>query len=204
MTDYIDSQGFRANVGIVLMRDSGEVLLGGRSDGRGWQFPQGGVQRNERPEVALYRELHEEVGLGSADVELVASTTRWLRYRLPSHYVRRRARPLCIGQKQRWFMLRMLRDDSHLRFDTTDRPEFSEWRWVDYWSPVREVVYFKREVYALALEELGRLAFSAGPPPRPDWWDEEWLRSRSGTSRARRGRSAEVRRESIADGGGGQ
>lgn len=186
MTDYIDSQGFRANVGIVLMRDSGEVLLGGRSDGRGWQFPQGGVQRNERPEAALYRELHEEVGLGSADVELVASTTRWLRYRLPRHYVRRRVRPLCIGQKQRWFMLRMLRDDSHLRFDTTDRPEFAEWRWVDYWAPVREVVYFKREVYALALEELGRRAFAAGPPPRPEWWDEEWLRSRANAVRARR------------------
>ena len=177
MTDYIDSQGFRANVGIVLMRDRGEVFLGGRRDGRGWQFPQGGVLRNERPEEALYRELHEEVGLERDDVELVASTGHWLRYRLPQQYVRRRSRPLCIGQKQRWFLLRMLSDDSRLRFDTTSEPEFDDWRWVDYWSPVREVIYFKRSVYARALRELGQQAFAEGPPPLPQWWSDELLRS---------------------------
>ena len=63
MSDFIDDQGFRANVGIVLMRGDGEVFLGGRSDGRGWQFPQGGMRRDETPEEALYRELREEVGL---------------------------------------------------------------------------------------------------------------------------------------------
>ena len=116
MSDYIDSQGFRANVGIVLMRDGGELFLGGRRDGRGWQFPQGGVQRNEQPEEALYRELHEEIGLERSDVELVASTSRWLRYRLPHQYMRRRGNPVCIGQKQRWFLLRMLGDDSRFNF----------------------------------------------------------------------------------------
>lgn len=176
MTDYIDSQGFRANVGIVLMRGRDEVFLGGRCDGRGWQFPQGGVLRNERPEDALYRELQEEIGLGREDVELVASTSRWLRYRLPHQFVRRRSRPLCIGQKQRWFLLRMLADESRLRFDTTAEPEFDNWRWVDYWSPVREVIYFKRVVYARALEELGRQAFADGPPPRPEWWSDAVLR----------------------------
>ena len=188
MTDYIDAQGFRANVGIVLMREGGEVFLGGRRDGRGWQFPQGGVLRNEQPEAALYRELHEEVGLEPADVELVASTGHWLRYRLPKQYVRRRSSPLCIGQKQRWFLLRMLGDESRLRFDTTDAPEFDDWRWVDYWSPVREVIYFKRAVYARALQELAQQAFAAGPPPRPEWWTEEMLRSGEPVrSRRRRG-----------------
>ena len=57
MTDFIDAEGFRANVGIVLIRDDRQVFLGGRTGGRGWQFPQGGVQRNEAPEQALYREL---------------------------------------------------------------------------------------------------------------------------------------------------
>ena len=178
MSDYIDSQGFRANVGIVLMRDGGELFLGGRRDGRGWQFPQGGVRRHEHPEQALFRELHEEVGLTPADVELLASTGRWLRYRLPRQYVRRRGSPLCIGQKQRWFLLRMLADESSLNFDATAEPEFDSGRWVDYWSPVREVIYFKRAVYARALQELGERAFEAGPPPRPDWWSEDLLRVR--------------------------
>jgi putative (di)nucleoside polyphosphate hydrolase len=175
MTDLIDAQGFRANVGIVLIRDGGDVFLGGRSDGRGWQFPQGGVQREESPEQALFRELREEVGLEPTDVELLGTTRNWLRYRLPRRYVRRRSVPLCIGQKQRWFLLRMLGGEDRLRFDLTGQPEFDSWRWVDYWSPVREVIYFKRKVYARALEELGRHAFPDGPPPRPDWWSEAVL-----------------------------
>jgi putative (di)nucleoside polyphosphate hydrolase len=175
MTDWIDAQGFRANVGIVLIRDGGEVFLGGRSDGRGWQFPQGGVQPDESAEQALYRELREEVGLAPDDVEVIAATRNWLRYRLPRRYVRRRSRPLCIGQKQRWFLLRMVGSESRLRFDVTERPEFDSGRWVDYWSPVREVIYFKRTVYARALEELGRQAFADGPPPFPEWWSDEVL-----------------------------
>jgi putative (di)nucleoside polyphosphate hydrolase len=176
MSDVIDAQGFRANVGIVLIRDRGDVFLGGRSDGRGWQFPQGGVQHEESAEEALYRELREEVGLEPGDVEMLASTRNWLRYRLPRRYVRRRSRPLCIGQKQRWFLLRMVGGEERLRFDLTTQPEFDSWRWVDYWSPVREVIYFKRHVYARALDELGRIAFPDGPPPRPDWWSEAVLR----------------------------
>ena len=176
MTDLIDAQGFRANVGIVLIRDSGDVFLGGRRDGRGWQFPQGGVREDESAEQALYRELREEIGLESADVEILAATRNWLRYRLPRRFVRRRSKPLCIGQKQRWFLLRMLGSEERLRFDLTTQPEFDSWRWVDYWSPVREVIYFKRNVYARALEELGQLAFPDGPPPHPDWWSEAIVR----------------------------
>jgi putative (di)nucleoside polyphosphate hydrolase len=191
MSDYIDSQGFRANVGIVLMRDGGELFLGGRRDGRGWQFPQGGVQRNEQPEEALYRELHEEIGLEPSDVELVAGTSRWLRYRLPHQYVRRRGNPVCIGQKQRWFLLRMLGDDSRLNFQATNEPEFDQGRWVDYWAPVREVIYFKRAVYVRALQELGELAFNEGPPPRPEWLTDEMLRAPHPRAPRRRRRSGD-------------
>lgn len=197
MSDYIDSQGFRANVGIVLLREGGDVFLGGRRDGRGWQFPQGGVLRNERPLDALYRELHEEVGLQPADVELVAGTNRWLRYRLPRQYVRRRNGPLCIGQKQRWYLLRMLADESRLNFDATPNPEFDSGRWVDYWSPVREVIYFKRNVYARALQELGDQAFADGPPPRPEWLDDALLNARPPR---RRGRAGAGRRAAAARG----
>ncbi|MGD0491056.1 MAG: RNA pyrophosphohydrolase [Steroidobacteraceae bacterium] len=167
-TDYIDRHGFRANVGIVLTRGSGELFLGGRVGGRGWQFPQGGVNRGERVEDALFRELTEEIGLVRSDVEVIGSTRGWLRYRLPRQYVRDR----CIGQKQRWFLLKLVADEAKFRFDSTAQPEFDRWRWVDFWTPVREVVYFKRRVYSRALHDLGKLMFSDGLPPYPDWWTD--------------------------------
>src|ERR1700685_4500001 len=154
--DYIDRDGFRANVGIVLTRGSGEVFLGGRVGGRGWQFPQGGVNRGEQGEDALYRELRKEIGLEREDVEMLGSPQGWLRYRLPRQYVRDR----CIGQKQRWYLLKLIGDESRLRFDLTNQPEFERWRWADYWTPVREVVYFKRRVYMRATDDAGQVMFS--------------------------------------------
>ena len=175
MMDVIDSDGLRANVGIILMRqrtnNSGELFLGGRPNGGGWQFPQGGIRKGEKLEQALYRELGEEIGLDASDVQILGSTRSWLRYRLPAQY-RRRSMPLCIGQKQRWFLLRFVGSEDRLRFDSTDEPEFDRWRWVDYWTPVREVIYFKRRSYERALLELGPLAFPAGLPPYPGWWSE--------------------------------
>jgi len=169
MSDVIDSDGFRANVGIVLMRGTGEVFLGRRTGGRGWQFPQGGMREGESPEQALYRELHEEIGLTSADVQLLARTERWLRYRLPSRYVRRNRHPVCVGQKQCWFLLSLERESASFAFDSTSEPEFDEWRWTSYWEPVREVIYFKRAVYVKALEELAPFAFPRGAPAAPPW-----------------------------------
>lgn len=190
--DYIDRDGFRANVGIVLARD-GTVFLGGRVGGRGWQFPQGGVNRGERVEDALFRELREEIGLEPDDVDLLGATRGWLRYRLPRQYVRDR----CIGQKQRWFLLRLTAPDSKLRFDTTQQPEFDRWRWADFWTPVQEVVYFKRRVYVRALHELGRLMYPDGLPPYPSWWGQietdTKTASRSRGSQYRAAVSREVR-----------
>lgn len=176
--DFIDEQGFRANVGIILMDDEGRVLIGGRRGRGGWQFPQGGVQPEESVESAMYRELREEVGLEPGDVELVGQTRGWLRYRLPSRYIRRERTPLCVGQKQRWFLLQLHCDPARLRFDLTDEPEFDRCRWVDYWRPVKEVIYFKRLVYVRALTELGPLAFpQSGPPAPPTWWPRRWQRA---------------------------
>jgi putative (di)nucleoside polyphosphate hydrolase len=172
MNDVIDSDGFRANVGIVLMRGGGEVFLGRRVGGRGWQFPQGGVRSGEGLEEAVLRELHEEVGLQSTHVEIAGSTENWLRYRLPPRYVRRQRTPLCIGQKQRWFLLKLRNEDVAFDLALTAEPEFDAWRWVTYWEPVREVIYFKRPVYARALTELAERAFPEGAPPLPSWWSE--------------------------------
>ena len=174
MSDWIDEDGFRANVGIVLMRDDGRVFLGGRSGGRGWQFPQGGIRPDEPFEAALYRELEEEIGLAAADVDYVGETRGWMRYRLPRQYVRRNGLQRCIGQKQRWALLRFRGDEDRLRFDATDEPpEFDRFRWAEFWDPVREVIFFKRAVYRRALHELGRIAFPAGLPPYPSWWEAE-------------------------------
>ena len=174
MSDWIDADGYRANVGIILMHEDGRVFLGGRPGGRGWQFPQGGIRRDEAYEDALYRELHEEVGLAASDVAFVGATTDWLRYRLPRQYLRRHGAPRCVGQRQRWALLRLRAAEDRLRFDATgEPPEFDRWRWAEYWDPVREVIYFKREVYRRALHELGALAFPAGLPAYPAWWPGE-------------------------------
>ena len=178
--DRIDTQGYRANVGIILTDGQGRVLIAGRVGSGGWQFPQGGIGLEESTEAAMYRELNEEVGLTPGDVETLGSTKAWLRYRLPPRFVRREQTPLCIGQKQRWYLLRLLADPAQLRFDTTTEPEFNCCRWVGYWRPVKEVIYFKRHVYVQALTELGPLAFpNAGPPPQPAWWPQRWYEALS-------------------------
>lgn len=150
----IDAQGFRPNVGIILSNVHGQVFWAKRVGQQSWQFPQGGIQRGEEAEDALFRELEEEVGLRPEHVRIVGCTRRWLRYRLPRRYVRRNRRPLCIGQKQKWFMLKLVAPEACVRFDACDKPEFDGYRWVDYWQPIDEVVFFKRQVYQLALDEL--------------------------------------------------
>ncbi|MDH3746568.1 MAG: RNA pyrophosphohydrolase [Gammaproteobacteria bacterium] len=172
--DWIDDEGFRANVGIILSNTDGRLLLGGRVGAKGWQFPQGGMLRGEDPQAAMYRELEEEVGLESQHVEILGVTRDWLRYRLPDKFVRRHSKPLCIGQKQRWFMLKLISSADKVRFDRCDQPEFDRVRWVDFWRPVNEVIYFKRRVYASALHELGSTVFPEGLPPRPRWWPRRW------------------------------
>ncbi len=172
--DDIDEEGFRANVGIILSNDDGAVLLGGRTKQSSWQFPQGGIQVHESGEDAMYRELEEEIGLQPEDVEVLGSTRCWLRYELPERYIRQDSRPRCIGQKQQWFLLRLVAEDNRVRLDTTDVPEFDRWRWVDYWHPVKEVIYFKRKVYVQALHELGPALFPDGIPPQPKWWPKAW------------------------------
>lgn len=150
----IDADGFRANVGIILANTQGQVLLAKRIGENNWQFPQGGIDKGETPIDAMYRELYEEVGLYPHHVEMLAMTRDWLRYRLPKRYVRMGQEPLCIGQKQKWFLLRLdEKNTDFIRFDTAT-PEFDEWAWVSYWYPLCQVAFFKRSVYQRALFEL--------------------------------------------------
>lgn len=175
--DDIDADGFRANVGIMLANDDGRLLIAGRNGRKGWQFPQGGIEQGEAPEAAMFRELHEELGLLPNHVDLLGSTSDWISYRLPKRYVRRNSAPLCIGQKQIWYVLRLKADESIIRFDATGEPEFDRYRWVEFWDPVNEVIYFKRRVYARALYELGDVLHPAGLPHEPRWWPKHWRRN---------------------------
>lgn len=150
----IDTDGFRANVGIILANTQGQVLWAKRIGHDSWQFPQGGIDAGETPLDAMYRELYEEIGLLAHHVEVLAVTQDWLRYRLPKRYVRNSNKPLCIGQKQKWFLLRLDETNTkHIRFDMS-KPEFEQWQWVSYWYPLEQIVPFKRGVYQQALFEL--------------------------------------------------
>lgn len=155
----IDEQGYRANVGIILSNESGQLFWARRVGQDAWQFPQGGIRVSESPEEAMFRELREEVGLKPEHVRIEGATRRWLRYRLPKNLVRQDSEPVCIGQKQRWYLLRLLSAEHHVCLNVSTRPEFDNWCWIDYWQPVKEVIYFKRHVYKQALQELAPLVF---------------------------------------------
>lgn len=156
----IDKQGYRSNVGIILINKYQELFWAGRiGQEDGWQFPQGGIDEGETPEQALYREMHEEIGLEPDDVKMLGETKGWLRYRLPKKYMRFHTKPLCVGQKQKWFLLELRAPEEKIKFDCEEKPEFDRWRWVDYWHPVDHVISFKQKVYKKALEEFKPIVF---------------------------------------------
>ncbi len=152
----LDRDGFRPNVGIILLNQRNQVFWGKRIRTHSWQFPQGGIDRGETPEQAMFRELHEEVGLQPNHVRIIARTRDWLRYEVPDRYIRRDARGHYRGQKQIWYLLQLVGHDWDLNLRATNHPEFDAWRWNEYWVPLDVVVEFKRGVYEMALTELAR------------------------------------------------
>jgi len=165
----IDDDGFRANVGIIIANCDGKVFWGKRIGQSSWQFPQGGIDEGETPLEAMFRELQEETGLLAEHVEVMGSTKDWLRYRLPKNMIRHNSHPTCVGQKQRWFLLKMKCADRSVNLSACGIPEFDNWRWVNYWLPAKEVVFFKRRVYERALQELAHLTLpGTDPEETPD------------------------------------
>jgi len=150
----IDNEGYRPNVGIIICNNEKKVLWAKRADEDAWQFPQGGINEGESPEEATYRELMEEVGLSPHHVEIIARTKEWLRYDVPKNWIRRDWRDRYKGQKQIWFLLRLIGEDSNVFLKNTNKPEFDAWRWHDFWSPLDQIIDFKRDVYEQALNEL--------------------------------------------------
>ena len=152
----LDRDGYRPNVGIVLCNARNEVFWGKRIKEHSWQFPQGGIKHGTSPAPASHRELEEEVGLKAEHVKILGRTRNWLRYEVPAQWVRREWRGSYRGQKQIWFLLRLIARDSDVSLRASEHPEFDAWRWHQYWIPLDSVIEFKRDVYAQALNELAR------------------------------------------------
>lgn len=150
----IDQDGYRPNVGIILVNSRDEVFWGKRIKEHSWQFPQGGIKQGETPEQAMYRELREEIGLLPQHVRILGRTRDWLRYDVPQSWIKREWRSTYKGQKQIWFLLRLVGRDCDVSLRASDHPEFDAWRWHSYWVPIETVIEFKRDVYRSALKEL--------------------------------------------------
>jgi len=171
----LDRDGYRPNVGIILANLRNEVFWGKRVHQHAWQFPQGGIKHGETPVEAMYRELEEEIGLQREHVRVLGRTRDWLRYDVPSNWIRRDWRANYRGQKQIWYLLRMVGRDCDVCLRRCDKPEFDAWRWNQYWIPLDSVVAFKREVYLQALSELSRYlpGVAADRPKYPAPTDED-------------------------------
>ena len=163
----LDRDGYRPNVAIILANARNEVFWGKRVNQHSWQFPQGGIKHGESPEQAMYRELEEETGLKPGHVRILGRTRQWLRYEVPDKWVRRDWRGRYRGQKQIWYLLRMVGRDCDVSLRASEKPEFDAWRWHEYWVPLEAVIEFKRDVYQQALTELHRFLASDRRPPRP-------------------------------------
>jgi putative (di)nucleoside polyphosphate hydrolase len=151
------SQSFRANVGVVVARSDGRVLVFERVDKPGqWQLPQGGLDVGEEPPEAALRELQEETGISPDLVELLAEHPGWLAYELPPE---RRRHKTGRGQVQKWFLYRFLGADSDIDLvpDPRERQEFSAYRWITMEDLVDSVWEVRRPIYAALVEEWSRL-----------------------------------------------
>ena len=157
MVDVIDKNGYRANVGIVLMNQHKELFFAKRRYQSGWQFPQGGIQFGETPEIAMHRELLEEIGLTKNDTELLSESSHWYQYKIPKKNLRKlkKGKPSVIGQKQKWFLLKLIVPDETINLTYNSKfQEFDKWKWVDPTLPAMQVIGFKQQVYKQVLTEF--------------------------------------------------
>lgn len=150
--DDINALPYRKNVGVMLLNRDGKVFVGQRRDNPGpaWQMPQGGIDKGEAPRDAALRELEEETGVGATLVEILAETEGWIAYDLPLELVPRLWGGKWRGQKQKWFLMRFLGEDSDIDIEAHDH-EFSAWRWSAPDDLVPNIVPFKRKVYEAVL-----------------------------------------------------
>ena len=157
----VASLPYRLNVGAVLFNTSGMVLVARRANlpdvegaAGGWQLPQGGIDADEEPRAAILRELREEIGTGNATI--IGEHPDWLTYDLPEPLRGKAFKGRYRGQRQRWFALRFLGDDSDIRLDADPHPEFDAWRWAPLSDLPDLAVPFKRPIYDVLARDFAR------------------------------------------------
>lgn len=149
----ISSLPYRRGVGMMIINDKGQVFLGQRLETRyeAWQMPQGGIDTAETPSSAVKREMLEE--LGSDNGEILAETKRWYSYDIPEFLVPKLWGGRYRGQKQKWFLIRFMGQDSEINI-STDTPEFKEWRWAEIEELPDLIIPFKKVLYEAVLKEF--------------------------------------------------
>ncbi|HVT53820.1 MAG TPA: RNA pyrophosphohydrolase [Dongiaceae bacterium] len=152
-----DALPYRRGVGVALFNDAGKVFVAQRIDNPGpaWQMPQGGIDKDEAPIDAAWRELHEETGIRSA--KLLAESKSWLRYDLPPDLAAQLWKGRYRGQEQKWYAFRFTGRESEVKIDG-ENPEFSAWKWAEFRTVPDLIVPFKRALYEQVVAEFGHLA----------------------------------------------
>ena len=149
-------KNYRKGVGMVIVNRKGQFFLGKRIGADAWQFPQGGIDEGETPEVALYRELYEETGLKKEKVEIIDISKKWLVYHIP--HVFQRSNKKYDGAMQKWFLLRFIGEDGDdINLNATEHAEFDSWKWSDRKTAIKSVIKFKRKVYESILQEFSNI-----------------------------------------------
>jgi putative (di)nucleoside polyphosphate hydrolase len=146
---------YRANVGIMVINQAGFVFVAQRLDhySDAWQMPQGGVDPGEDTQTAAIRELEEETGIPANKVNIIAESSGWIPYELPPDLIPKLWDGKYRGQKQKWYLMKFLGEDTDINIDTSE-PEFSTWKWIDPKALPNAIVPFKRDVYVRILEEF--------------------------------------------------
>ena len=146
----------RNGVGAVVINRNNKVFVGKRIDnpGKFWQMPQGGVDKGEDYLKAAFRELEEETSIKSVELikELEGTTT----YDLPDRLLGIIWKGKYKGQKQKWFLMRFIGDDSEININTSN-PEFLDWQWIELDLITDVVVDFKLHVYKELKEKVKKL-----------------------------------------------
>ncbi len=147
---------YRPCVGIVLIKN-GMVFAAQRIDNKSsaWQMPQGGIEDNETPRKAAFRELREETGIPKENVEIISQSTDWIKYDLPKNLVPKLWGGKYVGQKQIWFAVNYLGLDEDININT-ENPEFCAWRWMKKEEIEKKIVPFKKSVYKKIFDDFSR------------------------------------------------
>jgi len=146
---------YRSGVGIVLINQHKKIFVGKRIDNQSdaWQMPQGGIDIGEDEDIAMYRELFEETGIKAENVKLLKKSSKYFYYNLPYKLQKKFWGGKYLGQKQRWYLLDFIGDDSGVNISTHE-PEFSEWKWVNSQDLINLIVNFKKTLYQEIVEEF--------------------------------------------------